>query len=89
MIGVTIPQLFTVTQVDWYQGEYCTTIHTSALQAQHVMQMILEDRLSQNPIVESDDISDYISGEGWEARLEVHTGEEEDGDIHGYSILTD
>jgi hypothetical protein len=68
-------EVWTVTQVDWTQYEYCVTAHATREEGIEVMRQIVNNRISNGHTVESIDLTGLICGSGWEARLEPHQGE--------------
>lgn len=81
-------EAWTVTQVDWKQGEYAVTVHDTYADAWSVLTSIFNDRRASGSVAEVIE-QNFISGEGWEARLEEHQTGDDHAALHGYSISSD
>ncbi len=62
---------FAVTQIDWSNHESCTSVHLTFPDAFLAMSDILKERAGNGDHAEIVQV-DYISGEGWEAKISEH-----------------
>ena len=81
-------ECWTVTQVDWRQGEYAVTVHFEYSDAFSVLAHIYNDRHANGQFADTIELH-HISGDGWEARLEEHQTGDDHAALHGYSIPSD
>jgi hypothetical protein len=80
-------EIWTVTQVDWSQHEYAVTVHDDFTTAWETLTTIYNDRKSNGQLAEIIE-REFISGEGWEARIEYHRGDEH-ADVHWHGVSKD
>jgi hypothetical protein len=78
-------EAWTVTQVDWRQGEYAVTLHFEYSDAWSILTQIFNDRRANGQVADHIE-QNHISGDGWEARLEEHQIGDDHAALHGFSI---
>lgn len=81
-------EAWTVTQVDWSQGDYAVTLHFEYADAWAVLTQIFNDRRDNGQVADMIE-QNHISGDGWEARLEEHQTGDDYAALHGISIPSD
>lgn len=77
--------MFTVTQVDWRHGEYAVTLHDEYSEAWSILTGIFNDRRANGQVADHIE-QNYISGDGWEARLEEHQEGDNHAALHGNTV---
>jgi hypothetical protein len=82
-INAEIP-IWTVIQIDWEEKEYAVTTHLGFNSAYDTLANIYVQKSKEGRHAEIV-VDGFISGEGWEAKIEEHSGECH-AELHGYAV---